>query len=450
MKNLQIVPLILFCLFTAACDSEGIDRNRAPSSSSPAPLLLDDGASAPPSLGSPINNSGTSRFVQLEKLNFSAELPSIISILFRARDQFGNALAGLQTSDFVVTEDELPITTSETSLSIVPHDELPFTLRTVIMIDVSSSILPADLNKVTNAIRGLLVDDAGDSRLLPQQEIALYTFDDTITTVKDFSSNTDSLLDALDTIQPAIAITPTDLYGAIITGAAQWENSFDLTQISQGSLIVITDGSDTAGKHTFQDAASAIVGKSVYTLGVGDNVSPAVLESLGNAGSFSLRSFDQLQSAFETITRQVVDTANSFYYLHYASPKRRAEGEVSNSDHSIELSVVSNANTAADSTIVDTFNSAEFSNVQAQVIIAGQAQLEVLQSATYRARTRWAPTPTSVYQWEVTSDSGACTISVVSDVSVTVTGANPGSCTISATDPGAGNAQTWFSIQITL
>jgi hypothetical protein len=443
MKIKATLGLVFLMLF-GACSSEGIDRNRNTTGTG---LLLDD-EPQPPTLGSPINSPGPSRYVQLEKLNFAAELPAIISILFRATDQYDNALPGLQTNDFLVTEDDLAVSSTETSLSIVPHNELPFSLRTVIMIDISSSILPSDLLKITDAVRALLIDETGRSTLIPQQEIALYTFDDTITQINGFSSNAQSLVASLDAIQPAIAITPTDLYGAVIEGTAQWEDSFDLTQVMQGSLIVVTDGSDTAGKHTFADAQAATVGKSVYTLGVGDDVSPAVLQTLGRSGSFTLRNFDQLRDAFQTIGAQVVDTANSFYYLHYASPKRRAEGDVANSDHELELSVVDNANSTPTATIADTFNSAEFTNVSAQVVVSGPSRLETLQSGTYRARTRWGPTPDAVYRWEITSDNGACAMSVLSDTTVTITGVAPGNCTISATDPGAGNARTWFSVQI--
>ncbi len=446
MKKIYTLGL-MFLMLLGACSSEGIDRNRERETAAPGGLLLDDEPTTP-TLGSPINNPGPSQYVQLEKLNFSAELPAIISILFRATDQYDNALPGLQTNDFVVTEDDLPVSSTETSLSIVPHNELPFSLRTVIMIDISSSILPSDLLKITDAVRALLIDETGASTLIPQQEIALYTFDDTITQINGFSSNAQSLVSSLDSIQAAIAITPTDLYGAIITGTAQWEDSFDLNQVTQGSLIVVTDGSDTAGKHTFEDAQAATIGKSVYTLGVGEDVSPAVLRSLGRSGSFTLRNFDQLRDAFQTIAGQVVDTANSFYYLHYASPKRRAEGDIANSDHELELSIVDNANTTATATIEDTFNSAEFTNVNAQVVVSGPTQLDTLQSGTYRARTRWAPTPTSVYRWEITSDDGACAMTVLSDTTITITGVAPGNCTLSATDPGAGNARTWFSVQI--
>ena len=156
-----LVPL-LFTVLLSACDSEGIDR-------------FDEAASLGSGTGAV--STGPNRFVQLEKLSFEATLPSIISVMFQAKDRFDNAISGLQTNDFQILEDDLPVSVAETSLSIVPREQLPFSLRTVLMIDTSSSISPSDLDKIKAALLGLIIDVNGRSLLLPQQEIAclLYT-----------------------------------------------------------------------------------------------------------------------------------------------------------------------------------------------------------------------------------------------------------------------------------
>jgi len=256
------------------------------------------------------------------------------------------------------------------------------------------------------------------------------------------------LIDAIDHIRPAIAITPTDLYGAVIEGTAQWEDRFDLQAIVQGALIVITDGADTAGRYRFQDAVSATIGKSVYTLGVGSEAASNTLAALGQAGYFSLHDFNQLSSTLETINRQVSNTANSFYYLHYASPKRRAEGDASNSDHQLEVSVLNNANQSDTATIVDSFNSAEFSNVQAQVIISGNSTVFIGEQSSLRATTRWGPTARADYYWTFTSNTGACSMDVDTGDVVVVTAIQAGTCTVSAQDMTAGDARAWISLNV--
>jgi hypothetical protein len=445
------LAIFLAITLLAGCSSEGIDRHEG--TGLPTAVLSDAAVQTPgqvpgaESLG-PVINPGPSRFVQLEKLNFEAALPSVISLLFKTTDRYGNAVAGLGTSDFRLLEDGEPVSPTETSLSIVPHEELPFDLKTVIMIDVSSSILPSDLTQIKSAVRSLLIDDNGNSALLPQQQIALYTFNDTVVKLKDFSTNIPSIVSTIDQIQPAIAITPTNLYGAIIEGTDQWSDSFDLSQITQGNLIVITDGADTAARHTYQEALASTQLKSVYTLGVGDQISSDVLESLGTSGYYPLTNFEELGNTLQNINNQVKDTANSFYYLHYASPKRRAEGPPTASDHRIELSLVQNANTGATSIIQDTFNSAEFSNVTAEVFITGQSSLEIQQTATYKANTRWGPAPTNNYIWTVADENESCVVDAQSNSTVQVTGVAEGSCTLSAEDLSAGGAKAWLYIDI--
>ena len=444
LTNSLASTLVALSLLVSGCSSEGIDRV-------PEEDQVERGnvnSSATRDFPSTIGTQGPSRYVLLNKLNFEASLPSIVSVLFQASDQYGNAISGLQTSDFSVLEDNEAVSETETSLSIVAHEELPFSLKTVIMVDNSSSILPADLDRIKAALKPLAVDSNGDSSLLPQQQIALYTFDDTVTLVKDFSSNADSLADAIDSIQPAQAITPTNFYGALIEGTSRWDDHFDLTTITQGTLIVITDGTDTASRHRYQEALSAVKGKSVYTIGVGNELSPDVMTALGTSGTYALRNFDQLSATMQTVAQEVQNTANSFYYLHYASPKRRAEGSESNSNHRIELSVIDNANRGSSGKIVESFNSAEFSNVTAEVIIAGPQVMEIQQEATFRAVTRWGPTPDTDYLWELANDTSSCVMEPVTGNTVKITGLAEGVCTLSAQDQFAGGARNWLAVTV--
>ena len=367
--------------------------------------------------------------------------------MFQATDRFGGAIAGLQTGDFQVLEDNLPVSAAETSLAIVPREELPFTIRTVIMIDVSSSISSDDLDKIKDAVLDMLTDPEGNSELLPQQEIALYSFNDNVTLLRDFSSNTDNLIETLEAIQPAVAITPTDFYGAVIEGTSRIEDSFDLTQISQGNVIIITDGTDTAARNTRSDALASVAGKSVYTVGIGEEISAETLQEVGTSGTFSLRNFAQLNSALAAINQQVVDTANSFYFLHYASPKRGAAGAQS-SLHNIRLSVNNNANSGSTSVITDQFDATDFSNVQAEVIISGPQRLELLQSGIFRANTRWGPQPFGDFIWSIPEDNTACQLDRLSATSIRVTGVAVGQCTLTAEDQAAGGVQGWFSVDV--
>ncbi len=421
----------------SACDGEGIDRLQNDAGAATQNISQTSGATV----------VGPNRFVQLEKINFDAALPSVITVMFQATDRYGGAIAGLQTSDFAILEDNQPVSPAETSLAIVPHDELPYSLRTVVMIDVSSSISPADLAQIKDGVLGMLTNADGQSSLLPQQEIAIYTFNDRVELLRDYTNNTDDLVATLQSIQPADAITPTDFYGAVIAGAGRIEDTFDITQITQGNLIIITDGTDTAARNTQADALSSVIGKSVYTLGVGDEISAETLQQFGTSGTFALRNFAQLNSSLEAINQQVVDSANSFYFLHYASPKRGAEG-AQTSIHDITLSVNNNSNRGNTAVISDQFDATDFSNVEPEVIITGPKRLELLQAGIYRATTRWGPQPSGSYLWSLPVDNTACQIDSLSTTSIRVTGVALGSCTLTAEDQTAGGVQAWYSLDV--
>ena len=206
----RAVAAFVFAALVAGCDSEGIDRQTDSSPDLPTAVLSEGAEQAPgtESLGQVIN-PGPNRFVHLEKLKFEAALPSVITLLFKTTDQFGNAVAGLGTSDFQLLEDGQAVSPTETSLSIVPHEELPFSLKTVIMIDISSSILPSDLDQIKAAVRSLLIDDAGNTTLLPQQQIALYTFNDTVVKLKDFSTNLPGIISTIDPVSYTHLTLPT-------------------------------------------------------------------------------------------------------------------------------------------------------------------------------------------------------------------------------------------------
>ena len=429
---------LLFTVLLSACDSEGIDRA----------LVADDAVIGSSTLSTNgITASEPNRFVQIEKINFEATLPSIISVMFQATDRFGSAITDLQTSDFILLEDNEPVSVAETSLAIVPHEQLPFSIRTVIMIDVSSSISPSDLDKIKAAVRGMITNTEGQSTLLPQQEIALYSFNDTVSLLDDFTNHTDNLLTTLENIQPAVAITPTDFYGAVITGTSRVENSADLDQISQGNVIIITDGTDTAARNTLSSALDSVNGKSVYTLGVGDEISESILEQIGTSGTIALRNFEQLNAVLRSINQEVVDRANSFYFLHYASPKRGAESADS-SIHDIRLSVANNANTGGTSVITDQFDSTDFSNVEAAVVISGPQRLELQQAGIYRANTRWSSQPIGNFVWSLPPENTSCHLDRLSSTSIRVTAVATGECTLTAEDQAAGGIQGWFTIEV--
>ena len=127
-----------------------------------------------------------------------------------------------------------------------------------------------------------------------------------------------------------------------------------------GFLVLLTDGSDTQGSSTLEEALSARGDKNIYTIGLGNEIDPAVLRQLGNAGFFPLTNVSELAEQFIEIQTEIALLADSFYWLNYLSPKR------GNKDHTLELSVKDNQ---INSTIQGNFNSNNFYSVRQNLVV---------------------------------------------------------------------------------
>ena len=129
-------------------------------------------------------------------------------------------------------------------------------------------------------------------------------------------------------------------------------------------MIILTDGSDTQGSHTLSEALSARGDKNIYTIGLGNEIDPEVLQEIGNAGFFHITDVSklsaQLTAQFVEIQSRIASFADSFYWLKYLSPKRGDRA------HELELSVKENQ---LNSTIEGAFNSRDFCSVRQGVYV---------------------------------------------------------------------------------
>ena len=96
----------------------------------------------------------------------------------------------------------------------------------------------------------------------------------------------------------------------------------------------------------------------------------------------------------------------------------------------------------------DQFDSTDFSNVQAEVVISGPARLEIQEAGIYRATTRWAPQPLSSFVWSLPADNTSCQIDRLSSTSIRVTAVAAGTCNLTAEDQTAGGVTGTFWIDV--
>jgi hypothetical protein len=271
--------------------------------------------------------------------------PCFVNIMFQVSDMDGNGVHNLVTSDFEVKENSQDVSPTESSLTIKKKDALSYNIKTVLMLDNSASV-GTNIDEIKNAALALV------DGMVSQQQIAVYVFSENPVLLQDFTSNVQSLKNAINDI--SLGYATTNLYGSVSTGVSKWSDHYTTTAITQGFMILITDGSDTQASSTLSEALSEVGNKRVYTIGLGSEQDKDALQQLGTAGYYELSNYGELTTKFTEIQNSIVDYANSFYWLYYMSPKRGPN------IHTLQLYVKDNANTSSNSYIEGEFSSYDF------------------------------------------------------------------------------------------
>jgi hypothetical protein len=166
-----------------------------------------------------------------------------------------------------------------------------------------------------------------------------------------------------------LGFNTTDLYGSLINMYGKWKDSFSLSQIDQGFLVVFSDGDDTASRATLTEALAARGDKQVFTVGFGIDVDPAILAQIGNAGSFYEQSdISRLTTLFEEVQDDLTKLSESFYWFNFASPKR------ADAEFRVSLGVTGNKNFGTDASFTILYNSSHFYSTKSQILVNSTAQ----------------------------------------------------------------------------
>jgi len=284
----------------------------------------------------------TSTFLRLRALQIETEVPHQVNVIFQVRDKDDIGVEGLTTDKFKFSEDGSYIG-SEASATIAPFGNIPVEIKTVLLLDMSISV-QNNIDQIKTAAKSL-VDKKAD-----YQQISVYSFSGAVTKIIDFSGDKNAIKTAIDNIP--LGNSSTNLYGAVIQCAALWTDSYTISKIDAGNLIIFTDGDDTQGSSTLVAAQSAVEFKDVYALGLGNELNVNTLSSLGRY--YNASDISKLGEVFLKIQSDIEKTAKSVYYLYYQSPKRGSN------EHTLNVSMVTNENTDSDASFTQKFNSSTF------------------------------------------------------------------------------------------
>lgn len=259
--------------------------------------------------------------------------------LFRATRKAGDParrfddipITDLRADEVAVTEDGTAVSSTE-SFALFNPSPTNFRHVSLLALDLSPSLADTDVEGLVNAAKTYVDQTMTDGT----REVAIATFTGTMTLRQDYSTNKAVVLAALDAI-PSLARSgfTTNLYGVINDANTNLNARRGLlgngTGIAtSGTLVVFTDGADTAGVGTRTSALDAVQaetdgenGNAVFAVGLGSAIDMAFMTDLGNSGAGfePAGSVNDLTPAFERIAQQASRLAGGYYRLEYRTPK---------------------------------------------------------------------------------------------------------------------------------
>ncbi len=274
-----------------------------------------------------------------------------VRILFQVRDANYDGVSGLTEEDLNVFENGGSIDT-EGDLTLSPST-IPSSLKTVLLLDLTRSV-EGLVDQIKAACISLI------DHKLPEQQIAIYTFDSDTYMLQDFTTNSNQLKTAINSISETDLVNSTNLYGAVIDVAETWNDVFTLQAIEDGSLIIFTDGRHNATPSiTLQDAIDALGPKKRYVAALSSpDLDEASLKNLAGVNERYFKADDVagLETMFIDIQTEIQNLSQSIYYLFYQSPIT----DPAPYDNELRIEIEGNSNKSDDGYIIESFNSQGF------------------------------------------------------------------------------------------
>ena len=277
----------------------------------------------------------------------------MVQVLFQVTDYYKKGVPDLAKEDFIVTENKGKLD-SEADLR-VGRSSIPFELKTVLLLDITRSV-EGFVPQIKEAAKSLV------EMKLPEQQIAIYTFDSGTHEVQSFTNNKAQLLAAINAIPETDLVNSTNLYGAVMEVADLWEDAFTIDGIVDGSLVIFTDGRHNATQSlTLTHAKNALANRRAYVAALASpDLDEVSLKTLANDPDRYFKAEDSagLEQMFLDIQSHIQSLSNSIYFLYYTSPISDPIPYL----NELNIQVKDNLNTNPDGWIKEYFNSEGFGN----------------------------------------------------------------------------------------
>lgn len=261
--------------------------------------------------------------MQLRLHNASVEPPSNVAMYFSVRDAESEPLGGLTAEQFNIYEDGALISQYESQQHIL-NPEVATVRYTLLLLDMSASVTESGQVPVIQAASSAFIDNVGE-----QEQIGVYAFDGRpeLIPISPFTEHAQQTAGRVARLGSTQAEDPsTNLYGAVIEAVRILDEARNASEVPLhfGTLVVFTDGTDRAHRATLGQALRALGATdiSVYSIGLGGEVDPEVLEDIGRDGYFHAESDEAMVQVFQEVAEEIQRLAQAFYLLSYCSPSR--------------------------------------------------------------------------------------------------------------------------------
>lgn len=242
----------------------------------------------------------------------------------------------------------------EADVRIEPFGSIPTEINTAILLDISKSV-----EGFVPQIKEAAIEFINLS--LAEQRIAIYTFDgDPPVLRQNYTNNKNLLISAINSLPNDNLGTSTNLYEALEYAEGELPyDQYSTTQIRQGSLLVFTDGRETANP-TSQALQSLLYRLEDRTVFVAALNSPDLDENTlrkiagADANYFQASNINELKEKFAQIQSDIERLSKSVYWLYYTSPRKGSN------DWDIELSIKDNCYKGPYAKATGTYNSFGF------------------------------------------------------------------------------------------
>jgi uncharacterized protein YegL len=283
------------------------------------------------------NNQQSQNFYRLYNLESGQYLttnqPHQVNMLFQVLDKDYKGVPGLTKDKFEILENSSPLS-SEAKPVIDTFGAIPFEIKTVLLLDISSSV-----EGMVSQIKQAAIEMVNSKS--PEQAIAVYTFDSKSKKIQDFSTSKNLLISAINSIPESGLVSSTNIYGSLIDVAGLYQDSYKLSKITQGSIILFTDGKETTESKTLTQAQYAVDNKKIFVLGLkSSDLDETNLKALSTDGTIVYaNNISEVKEKFLEIQRDIIKLSKSVYWLYYQSPKRGSN------THTLKINVKDNTNT---------------------------------------------------------------------------------------------------------